>query len=498
MSSNLIARCTFLGVLVSFVGSSFEVHGGSTVLNNVVERDGGYELAAGPSVEGVAFLRQVYRNEKGWPPNVVETFHRIPWLDAASVRVRWADLEPKDQEFQWQAFDQVLTEVRKHNETHPESPRTLHIRPMGGEHVPAWFAEAGVKMYETQDPRRARGKLTYRSIFIPVPFDNPEFLKQLRELYIAMRNRYGEEPLVAVYHGTWSAGPWDEIFHPQGNAPLPPGYSKNRFVQGMIEQLDVLIDEFCLHGKVAELPYSGKYPPKAQIDITGPLTARIVERLGRRSPFLYIQSNGWGVTGQGIPTVSWGHEQDINDAYGQVNLAFQAIGTNAGGGWHTQGDWIDAVRLAKRYEAAYTEVYYADFMPLDEKNHLEEAFTHCGSPTGMAPGFLGFRPWLKARDRKLYVRQGSVSQRFHAGPKPRPITSLKVSASVPAGTTLRFRMRTRLTGHPWSDWHRLDSIGDLPPGNDAEVEATLHADDGYLTPRLIVMHPIWNRERVGR
>jgi hypothetical protein len=138
--------------------------GETAVLRNVVQRDGGFELAPGPNVEGVVFLRQVYPNEESWPAPVIETFHRVAWLDAASVRVRWADLEPSDQEFRWAAFDRILAEVRKYNGAHPESPRTLHIRPMGGEHVPDWFERAGVKMYDTLDPRRWQGKLSYRPI----------------------------------------------------------------------------------------------------------------------------------------------------------------------------------------------------------------------------------------------------------------------------------------------------------------------------------------------
>lgn len=462
------------------------------VLRDVVAREGAHELAPGPNVEGVVFLRQVYPKEESWPEPVIEAFHRVAWLDAASVRVRWANLEPRDQEFRWQAFDRILAEVRKYNEAHPESPRTLHIRAMGGEHVPDWFERAGVKMYDTLDPHRSRGKLAYRPIRIPTPYDNPEFLKQLRQLYTAMRDRYGDEPLVTVYHGTWSAGPWDEIFHPQDKAPMPPGYSKERFVEGMVEQLDVLIEEFCLHGKVAELPYSGKYPSKSQIDITGPLTARCVARLGRRSPFLYIQSNGWGVTGDGTPTVSWGHQRDIDDTFGQVNLALQAIGTNAGGGWHVQGDWIDSVTLAKRYEAAYLEVYYADFMPLDEEHRITAAFNHDGSQTGTAPGFLGFRPWLKSRACRLYVREGTLTQRFSAGPEPRHIRSLNVSADVPEATQIRFRVRTRTGGQPWSEWRDRESLDELPPGQEAEVEAVLHTDDGCVTPRLVAIQPVWS------
>jgi hypothetical protein len=460
----------------------------SVTLHNAARSDGGYTLAPGPNVEGVVFLRQVYsdplRGETEWPPDVVQAFHDVPWIDAASVRVRWEQLEPRDQEFNWHSIDYVLQEVKKYNASHPGARRTLHIRVMGGEHSPPWFEAAGVKCYSTIDPVRSGS----RTIRTPVPYDNPEYLKQLREVYRAMYERYKDEPLVTVYHGTWSAGPWDEIFHPQGSAPLPPDYTPAKFVRGMIEQLDVLLEEFSLKGKVAELPYSGKYPQKDQIDITGPLTARIVERLGRRSPYLYIQTNGWGMTEPGMQTIGH-HGNDVNDAYGQVNLALQALGTNAGGGWLPQGDWLGLVRLAEQYEVAYTELYPPDFMPLDTKHHIVEAFTE--TPARGSDGFVGFRPWLKHRNRTLYVREGSVRQAFQSSAGPKGLTRLMTAAAVPPGTSVSYRARTRLSSGAWSDWAEAKSAAQLPVGTDAEIEAILHTDDGYLTPRVIAMHPLW-------
>lgn len=339
-------------------------------------RDGNRERMPRPNVDGVVLLLQ-----GDWPANVIEAFHQTPWLDAASIRLKWSELEPSDETFNWGPFDKLLKEVKNCNAVHADARRTLHIRVMGGVHCPRWFEPAGVRFYDTT---HRVGRNRNAPLHIPLPYDNPEFLKQLRQVYRAMFERYRDEPLVTVYHGTWSAGPWDEIFHPQAGEPLPPDYTPEKFVQGMIEQLDVLIEEFCLKGKVAELPYSGKYPPKDRINITGPLTARIVEQLGRRSPFLYIQSNGWGQTNSGRQTVSWGHERDIADARGQVRLALQALGTNAGGGWFPQGEWGPLIELAKQYDAAYVEIYPPDIMPLDTKHQIVEAFA-------------GFKEWLKQR-----------------------------------------------------------------------------------------------------
>ena len=478
----LLALCALFGA-----AAACHAQEGPPTLQNVVERDGVYTLRPGPNVEGVVLVRQ-----GAWPEDVIRVFHEGPWLDAASVRLPWAVLEPSDQEFSWAPFDRLLAEVKAYNAGHPGARRTLHIRVMAGEHCPAWFEGAGVRFYDTVH-RLGPGQ-GEAPIRVPVPYENPQFLKQLREVYRAMYERYKDEPLVAVYHGTWSAGPWDEIFHPQWGAPLPLGYTPEKFVQGMVEQLDVLIEEFCLKGKVAELPYSGKYPQKDQIDITGPLTARIVERLGRRSPFLYIQSNGWGRTNKGTHSICWRHELDVYEAYGKVNLALQALGTNAGGGWMPQGDWLELVSLAERFDAAYVELYPPDFMPLDTRHHIVEAFTGEGALGGLVPkaspeGFVGFRPWLNRRRRTLYVRDCTARLTFTCGEQPRPIGRIITAAVTPPGTAAEFRARTRLGAGPWSPWEEAADVRRLPSGTEAEVEARLHTDDGCLTPAVALVYP---------
>jgi hypothetical protein len=450
---------------------------GEDLLEQVDQRDGAYTLAAGPKVEGLVYLQGL------WNEKILQAFHGTPWIDAASARIGWADFEPHDQQFNWQMFDKVLGEVKKYNAAHPGAHRTLQIRVMGGDHIPKWFAEAGVKLYET---RAWPGPGGPKTVHPAIPFDNPQYLKQLRELYHAMVEKYKDEPLVTVYHGTWSAGPWDEIFVPHGGVPDAPGATPEKYIQGHLDQLDVLIDEISLRGKVAELPYSGAYSKdRKDLDLTRRLTTRIVSRLGRRSPFLYIQSNGWGSGGRNWITLAWDHEEDLYDAYGQVNLALQAIGSNAGGNWIPQGDWVENMKVAERFEAAYCELYSPDFMPPDTAHHLAEA---CTQPE-YHDGFLGYRPWLGQRNRTLYVREGRVVKTFRCGQWPRNIERLVLAASVPAMTSIKLRARTRLDQGPWSDWQDAEHVEELPRGQLAQIEATLHTDDGLLTPRLARVEP---------
>ena len=54
-------------------------------------------------------------------------------------------------------------------------------------------------------------------------------------------------------------------------------------------------------------------------------------------------------------------------------------------------------------------------------------------------------------------------------------------------TSLTLRARTRLAGQAWSDWADAAHVQQLPPGQEAQVEAILHTDDGRFTPRLAHM-----------
>ena len=453
---------------------------------NVVATNGGVTLTPGPKVEGVAFLQG-----GRWKDATIQTFLDIPWVDAASVRLEWAGFERQDQVFNWEPFDRVLAVVKKYNADHPGAHRTLQPRVMGGRHCPKWFEQAGVRYYDTTRPERNNWQTPLHT---PMPFDNPEFLKQLRQLYRAMYERYHDEPLVTVYHGTWSAGPWDEIFHPRNNAPLPPGYTQAKFTQGMLEQADVLLDELCLKGKVAELAYSGMYPEAKVIDILGPLTAHLVGRLGKRSPYLYVQSNGWGLKqSEHRPAISWDHERNMRAVLGQLNFGLQALGSNAGGGWIPQGDWLGLVQLAEEFEAAYTEIYEPDFRPLDTQHHIVEAFTHtAGAPGEVPAGFIGFRPWLQQRQRVLYTREGTFCASFRRPAGTRRLAGLTVTAVVPAACALACRTRMRVADGGWTAWLPAAQAGQLPAGDEVEVAATLHTDDGYYTPTLRILTPVWS------
>gem|GEM_PF-1561125 len=446
-------------------------------MENLSEQNGAYTIKRGPNCEGVVYM---------WGD--AETFHNTPWLDSATITRGWGSVEKEDQVFDFSVYDKVLEEVRKYNREHPGAHRTMHVRMVGGRYAPKWIEDKGARFYDTTSFVTSN-----KPIHIPVPYDNPVLMKQLRELYQATYEHFKDAPEVICYHGTWAGGPWEEIFHPRGDEPLPPDYSQEKFMKGMMEQLDILIDEYCMKGKIAEISYSGLYPSKEEFDITGPLTMRMVQRLGKRSPYLYVNSDGWGYVGKKYQ-VSAGHNRDMADIFGLVNISLQAIGDNYGTKPARQGDWPTLMETAKKFDANYIEIYASDVGHLDSAHRIVQAFDQTeeqanSGKAGSIPGYLGFRPWLKQRDLHLYEREGVLHKSFKTQ-KPMYFADLQMKADLPISTVITTRVRTRLNGGEWTDWVETHKAFGLSAGNEIELEAKLHTDDGYYTPRLYFLEPV--------
>lgn len=449
--------------------------------------DGSYGLAEGPRAEGVVMMWMGAKEEA-----LTKAFFSLPWIDAVTKTVGWRSVEPRDQEFDFKEYDQLLALVREYNAVHRDSPRAMHVRVVGGRFVPDWFEQKGVRFYDTPSG------VTEKEIHIPIPFDNPELIKQTRELYRAMYEHFKDAPEVVVFHGTWSGGPWEEIFHARKGEPLPPGYTPEKYIRSMLEQLDLVIDEFSQKGKIGELSYSGLYPPKSEIDITGPINARVVQRLGKHSPYFVANSDGWGCSagrfdvpvGENLDRykISVGHEQDINDTIGLLTVAAQAWGDNWGTKPGVQGDWVELVKLLQAYDCPYAELYASDLVHLDTRDRIVQAFTQTqqeadSGQNDAVPGFLGYRPWLKQRARRSFVREGSFTKTIRSGTgTPVFLGKVALYAEIPVQTYVACKIRSRVDGMPWSNWSDSFRSYLIPAGNEFEFVVTLHTDDGLVTP----------------
>jgi hypothetical protein len=61
---------------------------------------------------------------------------------------------------------------------------------------------------------------------------------------------------------------------------------------------------------------------------------------------------------------------------------------------------------------------------------------------------------------------------------------VKTTSTTPNDTWIKARIRVALPGGSWSQWVAPERAADLPPFEQAEVEVTLHTDDGYVSPRF--------------
>jgi hypothetical protein len=157
------------------------------------------------------------------------------------------------------------------------------------------------------------------------------------------------------------------------------------------------------------------------------------------------------------------------------------------------------IELARQYEVAYTEIYPPDLLPLDTKHRIVEAFTFPALPPGtlsaeVPEGFIGFRCWLKRRARILYLREGTMCQRFASGDQPRKIAEVKITSSAPKDTWVKALVRVGLPGGSWSGWRELERLVELPAATEAEVQLTLHTDDGCLSPCVRQIAVQWEPE----
>ena len=130
MNSRALMSCFFVFVACNsfaqfgtpFVPSSREM---------LMETSSSLTLSPGPNVDGVAYLQQGV-----WDEKVTNTFHETPWIDSASLRMQWKEIEKADQQFDWTSFDKVLTEVKRYNKEHPQAHRTMQIRVIAGRSLP--------------------------------------------------------------------------------------------------------------------------------------------------------------------------------------------------------------------------------------------------------------------------------------------------------------------------------------------------------------------------
>lgn len=108
-----------------------------------------------------------------------------PNLAGMFLRFRWEEIEPREDEYDWEALDRLVALARKHDKIYK-----LMILP--GIRTPDWVYAKGVEQFDTTMPWPLRGDFG-QPVRMPLPWDET-YLEQFADLLADVAERYGDDP----------------------------------------------------------------------------------------------------------------------------------------------------------------------------------------------------------------------------------------------------------------------------------------------------------------
>ncbi|MBI4024168.1 MAG: beta-galactosidase [Verrucomicrobia bacterium] len=119
---------------------------------------------------------------------------RHPHVAGLQIRARWSTIEPSNNAFDWNYFDDLIAKARANN----KKISIAIARGLAGKGLPAWLSTA---MFTGTNGTKG-----------PVPWD-PVYQKEWNELWVALARRYESEPVVSMHHiggiYSWDTADWD-------------------------------------------------------------------------------------------------------------------------------------------------------------------------------------------------------------------------------------------------------------------------------------------------
>ncbi len=134
------------------------------------------------------------------------------------VRVRWKDLEPSDDSYQWSLIDGQIERANDYG-------TLITLAVINGPGAPSWLYNSGVESYSVSG-----GKM-------PIPSD-PEYLAEWEELVGLLGERYRNESTIVLLHMTHSTLNGFEMHVPSGLS------SRGVTEQDIIDSWEQIIDAF--------------------------------------------------------------------------------------------------------------------------------------------------------------------------------------------------------------------------------------------------------------
>lgn len=249
-------------------------------------------LASGCSAEPVRAARGFYiatRNLRGAADLPAAATVRQPGVDGISIFLSWRDIEPKDGQYDWTAFDAVVREATS-------AGRKIAFGVRTGSVSPPWLADLGVPHADfTMSRKRCR------VVSLPLPWDDRYIDRYLR-LMEALRDRLATLKAldrVAIVKISPISLTTLELRLPHNNqcsqaadqqwASL--GYRPSRLLAAWMRAAEGL-DRLFPHSVIVQpilrgesfpgVDDAGRLVPAGQVNLAGRIIDRCIDRLGAR------------------------------------------------------------------------------------------------------------------------------------------------------------------------------------------------------------------------
>lgn len=109
-----------------------------------------------------------------------------PYVDGLTIRIRWKDLEPARDQYDWSFLDLVMEQARAFG-------KRASVSVAAGKNTPDWVYQSGAQSFTFIDPNPYHKNTFCTELRIPIPYD-PIFLREWKDLIQALGLRYKSHP----------------------------------------------------------------------------------------------------------------------------------------------------------------------------------------------------------------------------------------------------------------------------------------------------------------
>ncbi len=271
-----------------------------------------------------------------------------PFIDGASIRATWSELEPEQGKFDWSYLDGQLAVIKK-------SGKAATIRIMAGANCPQWIFKLGVPQISFRDEDRHH-KTFGKVVTMPIIWD-ARYLKSWKNFVQALGKRYSARKEIVIVHMSGPTWRTAEMFLPhKGSAPSllrEAGYSADVLCAAWTDVIDQFAASFPKHSLALNVDV-----PLENDGVMERVTEYAVAHLKGR---LCLQGNWLSAhTPTKFSKAAFNRMVELHQKK-NARIGFQMLGSALFRA-EQQGPLTKAIAIGNEAGAAYFEIYPTDLL----------------------------------------------------------------------------------------------------------------------------------------